>query len=160
MPEHPFDHFIQRYFPSDQWENAACISLAEVPTDAPGYPDVVRSVGPIECAGVAVEDAQAYGIFGILDVCYDPAISLTSPFPQHYWDRVLDPNVNTWMAALIWSINGWEAWTTCASCNVCDVDGTIVPHPRHPVEEGLNPIVVGAGVAVLGGLLVAAARRR
>jgi hypothetical protein len=120
----------------------------------------VAEEGDIDCGQGAVIGARSWGIFQILDACWNPDMPNNSPFTREQWARVLDPNVNTWMASVIWSRSGWRAWTTCAYCGVCAVEGGPIPHPRRPVEVlpppppfpverasgRLAPLLIGGGL--------------
>lgn len=173
----PYYNLIQTYLPTSQWANANCISLAECDPASPIYPNCVKDEGGIIC-GPAQGPAKSYGLFGLLDVCWDPALNPQSPFTADQWAKVLDPNVNTWMASVVWSINGWRAWTTCSQCldcppcvystppclapcggNLCAVPGGPIPYPRGPLPGPLPPPVapsfglwelLGVGLAVAG----------
>ena len=162
---------IQRYFPPEEWEHAACISAAECPPGSSGYPaSCTRNAGVLQCgAGMPYVNASAYGLFGILDACWDPAVNLDSPFTHELWARRLEPEVNTWMASVIWSRSGWRAWTSCADCRLCDFRGGAIPFPRGP-DEGLAPtlgapltggqILLGLAFAIGGIVYMVAAKRR
>jgi len=158
MPNSPYYYLIQRYFPPEQWPAADCITMAECPSQDPIQ---VVDQGQIDC-GVGGVAARAWGLFGILDACWDPALKPTSPFTQEQWAQVLDPNVNTWMASVIWSRSGWGVWTTCADCQVCDVVGGTIPHPEGPVVEaprGVSWLPFALLGAAFVGLVVADGRR-
>lgn len=162
---------IQEYFPVEEWNNAQCIVNHECPPGDPGYPcNCVREVGPISCLSVSSQNGRALGPFGLLDTCWDPGLNSASPFTADAWHLVLDPNVNAWMASVIWSHYGWSAWTTCPDCNLCDrTTGGDIPHPDGPLVNlsfcptppppeqsgsSLAPYVVaGAGIA-LGLILI------
>lgn len=136
MAMRPYTPFVQRYFPIAEWERAECVIEQECPSSSPGWPySCVREEGLMSCGtDPTPRQAHAYGMFGLLDVCYDPAANPGSPFTPYQWMNVLDPNVNAWMASIIWSYAGWRAWTTCPGCNACDVLGEPVPYPRGPVD--------------------------
>ncbi len=122
---------VQEYFPSDQWDKAQCILAHECQVPM-GEPCAV-AVGPYECGSVT-GDGIAYGPFGLLDLCWDPALNPDSPFSREAWCAVMDPNVNVWMASVIWSMYGWIAWTTCPQCGPCDTTpGGAIPHPERPL---------------------------
>ena len=92
---------IAEYFPADQVEEATCILNAECPPGSDGWPaSCVAGQGQVDC-GAGLRDAAAYGPFGLLDTCFDPAMNPTSPFTPEQWAMVLDPNVNTWMASVV-----------------------------------------------------------
>jgi len=114
----------------------------------------------LQCGDSAVVDApQSYGVFGLLDVCWDPAINPLSPVPAEWWARRMEPEVNTWIASLIWASGGWRSWTTAEAtgCNIASVPGGPIPYPRNPTElmsydtgasDGLLALIVG--VVTLG----------
>lgn len=131
--------YIRRYLPPSEWERARCITRRECNPGREGYPEsCVAEEGMIDC-GNGVVRARSWGPFQILDACWNPAMNPRSPFTREHWAKVLDPNVNTWMASVIWSSSGWRAWTTCAGCEVCGVTGGPIPYPRGPVEDAEIP---------------------
>ena len=140
MADKPYIHLIHRYFPASEWDAAECIIGQECPEDISGWPyGCIRYQGWMTCGtDPTPREARAYGMFGILDVCYDPAMNPESPFTPYQWQAVLDPNVNTWMASVIWSNAGWRAWTSCPACNCCDVLGEPIPYPRVPLTSYQN----------------------
>ena len=86
----PYYSAIQRYFPREQWENANCISVAECSPDQEGYPNTCESPvqGPLQCGDSPTVDLpKSYGVFGLLDVCWDPAINPLSPVPAEWPPR-------------------------------------------------------------------------
>lgn len=138
MPQSPYFKYIQVYFPEDQWENGDCISTHECSPDRDGYPGTcIGPEGMISCnpGSLPYLDSYSYGVFQILDACWSPERNPDTPFTPDIWARVMDPNVNTWMASVIWSRNGWRAWSTCGSCSVCGVMGRDIPFPRGPLTE-------------------------
>lgn len=168
MADFPYRYLIQRYFPASQWENAECISRRECSPDRQGYPaSCIGYEGWIDCGQGPVE-AHSWGIFQVLDACWNPAMNPNSPFTPQQWAQVLDPNVNIWMASVIWSRSGWGAWTTCGAdyCNICDVPGAAIPYPRGPVTEeppiipipgpsfGGAPALVGVSMLAIAGILL------
>lgn len=169
----PYLSLIERYFPTDQQGKANCISLAECcPTEA-GYPSCVIPAGAaINCGQGVVQNPQKWGIFGILDACWSPAYNPTSPFMAAQWEQVLDPAMNTWMASVIYSYQGWAAWTTCAMCEgACEIGpppaGTRYPipypdSPEQPVQANPFPtvLVAAAGAAAASVLIMSIAARR
>jgi len=174
MAQSPYFYLIQRYFPPEQWDNANCVSVAECSPARQGYPaSCVGNEGWIDCGHGAMQ-TRSWGIFQILDACWNPAMNPNSPFTPEQWANVLDPNVNTWMASVIWSQSGWGAWTTCEACQVCDVAGGDIPHPERPTTDGIppdgEPVIIGGGglgllalvgaVAVGGGLILFARQAR
>ena len=169
----PYLSLIQRYFPSAQWEIANCLSLAECCPDRQDYPHCVTPQGSVVCGGEPVTNASSYGLFGLVDACWNPAMNASSPFTPAQWAQVLDPEMNTWMASVVYSLQGWSAWTSCSSCpDSCTNPGPPpagerwpVPFPNAPAPPEqerpsvlltLAPILVGAGVYVL----LASQRRR
>lgn len=155
---------VQRYFPLSEWVRAECIIEQECPSSQASWPySCIQAKGWMTCGpNPTPRQASAYGMFGILDVCYDPALNPDSPFTAEQWQRVLDPNMNAWMASIIWSNAGWRAWTTCEACTACDVLGEPVPYPRGPIEEASSEVpwwLLGAGVAAAA-LYAWASRRR
>ncbi|RJQ43378.1 MAG: hypothetical protein C4534_08250 [Gaiellales bacterium] len=80
------------------------------------------------------------GPFGLLDTCWDPASNPDSPFTREAWAMALDPNVNVWMASVIWSLYGWQAWSTCDECKSCETAGGEIPHPDSPLPS-LTPVL-------------------
>lgn len=171
----PYIGLIQRYFPPAEHERANCIQLAECCPDDAGFPtSCVRPIGAVDCGGLVVQNAVAYGIFGILDACWNPALNQGSPFTAAIWSQVMDPEVNTWMASVIWSRNGWGVWTTCGKCDACVnpgppptgatypipfPDGPATSLPPSTMQSALVPIaVIGVGAAVYA--LMASRKRR
>lgn len=149
MPgQSPFYSLIQCYFPPEQVENANCISLMEADPADPRYPAVIKAQGSIVCGGDAVE-AKSYGLFGILDACWNPDMRVDSPFTAEQWAKVLDPNMNTWMASVIFAANGWRAWTTCGDCQLCNVVGVPVLNPRGPVDCSQPGSILPLAVAIV-----------
>jgi hypothetical protein len=133
MPQSPFYPYIQAYFPREQWEIADCIQVKECSPTREGYPDsCVAEEGLVDCGHGPVQ-ARSWGIFQILDACWNPALNPDSPFSPQAWAQVMDPNVNTWMASVIWSRGGWGAWTTCSLCDACSIPGGAIPHPDGPL---------------------------
>ena len=163
MAQSPYYHLIQRYFPQEQWEIADCILTHECPPDSLGYPGCVRDEGLIDC-GYGPAEAKSWGLFRILDACWNPEMHPESPFTTEQWAQVPNPNVNTWMASVIWERAGWRAWTTCDLCDACDIVGGPIPYPRGPVEEPVArsvPLLSLVGVlAAFVGLAVLDSRRR
>ncbi len=152
----PYFYLIQRYFPPDQWQNANCITIEECPSQNPAY--INTDQGLIDCGNGPVQ-SKSYGLFQILDACFDPSLTPTSPFTTEQWAQVLDPNINTWMASVIWSAGGWIRWTTCDVCGIRDVPGGVIPYPDAPllvppppeltVTNPMIPIIaVGVGIGV------------
>ncbi|RJQ43377.1 MAG: hypothetical protein C4534_08245 [Gaiellales bacterium] len=141
MPDSPYFQYIQRYFPAEQWENADCISTHECSPSREGYPEsCIGFEGYIDCAGRPTADPRySYGPFQIFESCWDPGKNPNSPFTPEQWSQVLDPNVNTWMASVIWSRSGWSAWSTCHGCGVCDVQGGAIPYPDGPIYDIPDP---------------------
>jgi hypothetical protein len=159
----PYFPLIQVYFPQVEWERANCVSVHECSPDRAGYPQsCVGFEGAVDCGHGVVENARSWGIFQILDACWDPALNASSPFTAQQWAAVLDPNVNTWMASVIWSRAGWGAWTTCSACDACDVSGGPIPYPRGPIEvippppsvtSSPLPVLLGLGL-IAGGIVL------
>ena len=150
MAQSPNYYLIKRYFPPEQWEIADCISRRECSPDRQGYPEsCVGDEGWINCGHGPVA-AHSWGIFQILDACWNPDMNPNSPFTAEHWAQVLDPNVNTWMASIIWERSGWRAWTTCDFCDACDIVGGPIPYPRGPVYDDDGPVIPtpGAGLGV------------
>jgi len=143
---------IRTYFPEGAWGDADCIMRNECPPTSQAYPaGCVREIGRYFCNGVELM-ARAWGPFGLLDACWDPAVQPDSPFTPDQWARVLDPNYNVWMASRIWSQYGWTVWTTFNQCGIVGVNpGGDIPHPEGPVPElsGVVPIGTMAGTATL-----------
>ncbi len=132
VPNRPY---IERYFPETQWDAASCITQHECSPDREGYPgSCVADEGPINCDGSSGPPAHSWGPFQIFDACWDPARNPNSPFTPEQWALRLDPNVNAWMASVIWERAGWRAWSTCEGCDVCGVRGGPIPHPRGPMD--------------------------
>jgi len=155
-----YQDLIARYFPLDQQVNAACIMEAETTAwasvcGATPPESCVVDLPPMSCFPTQpVQPAKAYGLYKIVDVCWDPALAgeANTPFTPGEWANILDPNYNVWAASVVWSIAGWRAWTTCGACancpscvyatppcalpctlGICGVQGGPVPYPRGPV---------------------------
>lgn len=135
MPLSPYYNLIQVYFPPDQWDNADIISVHECSPDRSGFPgSCVGPEGYIDCAGMRTTDFRSsYGPFQVFESCWNPAMNPRSPFTPAQWAQVLDPNMNIWMASVIWSSGGWGMWGTCGALNLCGVPGGPIPHPEGPV---------------------------
>ena len=158
-PPTPFAGAIARYFPDDQLDNARCIQRNECSDGA-----CVADEGYINCQGTSASGmAHSWGGFQILDVCWSPYINPESPFTKEQWDRVLEPEMNAWMASAIWSRSGWRLWTTCEKCEVCGVLGGPIPYPRGPIDgeitsppiQSNNPlptILLGLGLLLTGAI--------
>lgn len=168
----PYYSYIQRYFPESEWGRANCVSLHECDPSRDGYPATcIGDEGFIDCSGNPTNiRAKSWGPFQILDACWNPDLNPNSPFTPQQWAKVLDPNVNTWMASVIWSGGGWRAWSTCDYCDACQVRGGPIPYPRGPIEDQIPPPppppppddVMNSGVDVvlplaIGGVLIAGA---
>lgn len=170
---------ISLYFPADQVPNATCILETETLLRAPECGSTppescVVSIPDMSCySGQAVQPAKAYGLYGIVDVCWNPALAgSNTPFTADEWAKVLDPNYNVWMASVIFSIAGWRAWTTCPACpncppcvyanppcliacslGICSVAGEPVPYPRGPTTPGtayggVSPWIIYGAIGV------------
>lgn len=141
MASSPYYGYIQRYFPPDQWGNADCITTHECSPDRAGYPQsCIADEGYIDCSGNPTNDMRrSYGPFQIFESCWSPYRENNTPFTREQWDKVLDPNVNTWMASIIWSRSGWSQWSTCHVCGICGVGGGAIPHPEGPVDDQPEP---------------------
>lgn len=160
---------VSTYFPADAVPAALCILQRQIElADSRDPASVITPVtsGQTSCGSAG---GGAYGLFGIVDACWNPALvgPDATPFLPNEWEMVLDPNTNVWMASVVWSIAGWRPWATCQGCNltnapgvppqsICNVPGEAVPYPRHPVSQGatdgglpLLPLALGA-VAALG----------
>jgi hypothetical protein len=158
MPQHPYSALIKLYFPQPEWDRAECIAALECDPSVPGYPvSCVSSEGEIDC-GAGPQDSHAFGIFKLLDSCYNPIMNPASPFTLQQWSQVMDPNYNVWMASIIWSKYGWRAWTVCETCAACDIPGGPIPYPRGPVEgvkSGANwLLLLGAAAGIVGMVIV------
>ena len=162
MADKPYSHLIRRYFPESQWVAAECIAEKESVSGDNTLPyGGIRSEGWMTCGtDPTPREAKSYGLFAILDVCYDPAMNPDSPFTSYQWQAVLDDNVNTWMASIIWSNAGWRAWTSCPECNCCDVLGEPIPYPRGPIDFDPVPINWSWILIGIGAAYVVAMRRR
>ena len=155
---------IQTYFPPEQVANAACILAAETAAWAnvcgADPASCVVDLGNFSCyPDQPVQPAKAYGLYKIVDLCWDPAkAGVHTPFTASDWAQILDPNTNVWAASVVWSIAGWRAWTTCSQCadcpscvaatppcalpcggSLCDVPGGPIPYPRAPLSNPLAP---------------------
>lgn len=119
--------YIQTYFPQSEWDRAECISRAECSAAWNG--------NPLACKGPEAV-GYSWGPFQIYDQVWSPYINSASPFTTAQWDQVLDLNVNTWMASVVWSRSGWGAWSTCHGCEVCGVGPGAIPYPNGPVAVG------------------------
>lgn len=164
MAPNPYMSLMQTYFPKEEWDRANCIANSECNPSAVGYPNgCISDEGNINC-GAGARLSHAYGVFKLLDSCWDPEMNPTSPFTPEQWAKVIDPNYNTWMASVIWSRYGWRAWTTCETCAACDIPGGPIPHPRGPVEAGeaagINWLLILGAAAVVGVGVVAANRKK
>jgi len=153
---------IRTYFPEGAWGDAACIVSHECPPTTEAYPaGCVKEIGRYLCGGVEMA-ARAWGPFGLLDVCWDPAVQSASPFTSEQWGRVLDPNYNVWMASRIWSQYGWQVWSTFNQCGIQSTQpGGAIPHPNGPLPElsglpangtpgGFETVTLLVGVAAVG----------
>ena len=118
--------YIQRYFPPSQWDNADCITLHEVTDQNPN----------------AVSPTDDWGLFQINRPTWDPDRNPLSPFTREQWAHVLEPNVNVWMAAHIYSRSGWGAWATASLCGVQNVPPGPVPFPNAPIVVQEPPFEV------------------
>lgn len=160
----PFIGIIRLYFPPTEWARASCVANAECDPASANYPTAcMGDEGGINC-GAGDRQARSFGIFKLLDVCWDPAMQSASPFTAEQWARVMEPNVNTWMASVIWSRYGWRAWTTCEDCVACAIPGGPIPYPRGPSNETISKgpgllTILMASLAV-GGVVYAGASRR
>lgn len=143
-----FYDLIRLYFPPGEHERANSVALTECPT---GDPLQVRDEGWVDC-GQGQREAKSYGVFRLLDVCFDPALSPESPFTVEQWARRLDPNVNVWMASVVFSRYGWRAWTSCGEAEACEYAGLPIPYPRGPEADlpGAGGLV-WLGALALGG---------
>ena len=161
----PYNDLIRLYFPPSEWARANCIANNECSPDRVGFPETcVGEEGLIDCCGLGAVQARSWGPFQILDACWNPDMPNYSPFTREQWAEVLDPNVNTWMASVIWSRSGWGAWTTCGLCEACGVAGGDIPYPNGPisltvippeiVKVGAVPAVFGLGALILGLILL------
>ncbi len=147
----PYLGYIRMYFPPSEWERANCITLKE---NGAQDPAAIGEEGLIDCGQGAVQ-ARSWGLFQILDACWNPELNPNSPFTAAQWALVTDPNVNVWMASIIWKRSGWNAWTTCSYCDCCNLPyDEPIPHPEGPVPPTVIPPEIvkpaGAGVAVFG----------
>jgi hypothetical protein len=163
----PYYDLIRLYFPSSEWERANCIANEECSPDRVGYPETcIGDEGLTDCGHGAVQ-SRSWGPFQILDSCWNPDLNPNSPFTHEQWAMVLDPNVNTWMASVIWSRSGWGAWTTCGLCEACNLPyDTPIPYPNGPVSPqdivvadiitaaGAGPAVFGLGALIIGLMLL------
>lgn len=164
MP-HPYRYLIERYFPASAQDDAECIAGRECDPMRAGYPQsCVADEGVISCNPNTLPYLQSYsyGPMQILDACWSPYRNPASPFTPEQWGMVLDPNVNIWMASVIWSRRGFAAWTTCGACGVCDVpggaipypDGPVLPFPPSPLPGGVGlTMVLGIGLVLTGALM-------
>ncbi len=160
MANSPYFSLIQKYFPESEWERADCISTHECSPSRDGYPKTcVANEGMIQCGSGGAVLAHSWGIFQILDACWNPDMNPNSPFTREQWAQVLNPEINTWMASVIWSRSGWSAWSTCDLCDACNVPGGSIPYPNGPAPEAPPPpppppiLEVGsAAPLLLGGL--------
>lgn len=161
----PYYDLIRLYFPPSEWTRANCIANNECSPDRVGYPQsCVGDEGLTDCGHGAVQ-SRSWGPFQILDSCWNPDLNPDSPFTSEQWTMVLDPNVNTWMASVIWSRSGWGAWTSCGLCEACSVVGSAIPYPNGPVSltvippeivkpPGAGPAVFGLGALIVGLMLL------
>lgn len=168
------DRLIETYWPESEWVNAKAM-LANILTayQPPAcHADPVNCVargGPHETCYDWQTPAQThrYGLWLITDACWNPDLAAAeTPFTAAEWAQVLDPNVNTWMASVIWSIGGWGKFNGCndiygddpiagVRSTLCLHRGGPVPQPRHPVAVsagGSGLIVAALAVAAIGGL--------
>lgn len=125
----PYAGLIQRYFPPEEWEHADCIQLRECPTSALNWPYCVNTNSPT---------SHDFGIFQVNDYWWDPTRNERSPFTWSQWQQVLDPNMNVWMASVIWQQGGWSRWSTAPLCGLQgDHGGGQIPYPNGPVVDVL-----------------------
>mgnify|MGYP003395182908 CR=1 FL=1 len=144
MARSPYYEYIQRYFPQQEWDRADCVSVSECSPSRAGYPG--------DCIGQEV-DGYSWGVFQVYDAVWEPRRNPNSPFSADIWDRRMDPNINTWVASVIWSHGGWSQWTTCAGCGGCGPGG-VIPYPNGPIEDGTDGIVSSSGAAIAIILLI------
>ncbi len=167
----PYFRYIQRYFPEAEWDNANCITWRECTWGSPTYPNCIADEGYLRCnENAPYVNARSWGVFQLLDACYDPDINPSSPFTREIWAQRLDPNVNTWMASKLWSAYGWRYWSTAAPCELANSVGGVIPYPRGPVYDdepcifdceppllvsvSIVPLVLGVGMIGLAAHLV------
>lgn len=157
-----YTSLVHVYFPPDEWVRAECVSGRECPPGTPSYPRCVQDAGMVMGPSGRLAPGRAYGLFGLLDLFYDPRKNPLSPLTEGQWNTILDPNMNTWAAATIWSRYGWRAWSDCAGCVACEVPGGAIPHwdaalavlPGTP-DEGYSvaeaiPLLIGMGLQIAG----------
>ncbi len=169
MPESPYFNLIQKYFPESEWGCADCISVHECSPNREGYPQsCVANEGMIRCRpDLPAVPARSWGIFQILDACWNPDMNPGSPFTREQWAQVMDPEMNTWMASRIWSGGGWGLWSTRdVYCPECTSSGGPTPYPDGPApappppapppveRSGAAPLILGGLALMAGGLLL------
>ena len=153
---------IQGYFPAEQWANALCLLTNEIDESLQACPNIppeqcAKDLGVASCYSDQTPiPATAYGLFGIVDVCWSPALAGNeTPFTKDDWQHLTsnDPNWQVWAASVVYSIGGWRAWSTCSACldcpgcltlnppcaapcdnrSICEVYGLPIPYPRAPL---------------------------
>lgn len=171
------DALIETYWPPEEWDNAKAVLANMINYYTPGcFADPVNCVAPLSKGDYNCYDWQnlttpqhAYGLWLIGGNCWDPAVAGSeTPFLPEEWVQVLDPNYNTWMASVIWSIGGWGKFI--GACDVrsaitdpivgpnpqlCLLHGAPIPYPRNPVNTGGSAglLVAVAALAAIGGLI-------
>ena len=161
---------IATYFPEPERDRASCIVIMEsqflvesppsrlidaltlLPGEMRAY---MKDEGMIDC-GQGEMHARSYGPFGLVDVCWDPAMNPASLFTPAQWALVkADMEWNIWGAAIVWSNGGWRAWSTCPSCDACDVTGGPILYPRGPVSQNGQILPARSGSPLLATATVA-----
>lgn len=96
---------IKRYFPNNEWDNAAAIAELESNFNAFALNDTATDHGgcgvPLpKVAGVDVVSERSVGYFQI-NACN---------FPDWEWQRLYNADHNSGTAHMIWANQGWGAW--------------------------------------------------
>lgn len=96
---------IRKYFPVEQWDNAAAIAKLESNFDAFALDDTATPNGgcgvPLpKVNGVDVQSERSVGYFQI-NACN---------FTSWEWQRLYNADHNSGTAHMIWANQGWGAW--------------------------------------------------
>lgn len=96
---------IREFWPDDQWENAASVSLLESGWNAFSLND---STGPFTPCGSIVGRRGGVAITAERSVGYFQINSCN--YPDWEWQRLYNARHNAGTAHMIWERQGWGAW--------------------------------------------------